>query len=85
MKLDLSGKWNNSLKAEINGGIGEVTLKLPRTTGVRVKVAGLGNIEAGGFKKEGGYYVNSAYRSDGTTLSIEINGGLGSVNLEMEK
>jgi hypothetical protein len=85
MKLDLSGNWSNNLEAEINGGIGEITLKLPRKTGVRVKVNGLGSIEHEGFKKEDGYYVNEAYKKTKSTLQIEINGGLGSVNLELEK
>jgi hypothetical protein len=85
MKLDLSGKWSNNLEAEINGGIGEITLKLPRKTGVRVKVNGLGSIENAGFKKVDGYYVNEAYKQTEATLHIEINGGLGSVNLELEK
>lgn len=84
MKIDLSGKWNNNLSAEINGGIGEITLKLPRKTGARVKVSGFGSIEAAGFKKEGGYYVNEAYNTTKTSLTIEVSGGLGSVNLELE-
>ncbi|QHT71390.1 DUF4097 family beta strand repeat protein [Rhodocytophaga rosea] len=85
MKLDLSGKWSNNLEAEINGGIGEITLKLPRKTGVRVKVNGLGSIGHEGFKKEEGYYVNESYKKTSSTLQIEINCGLGSVNLELEK
>jgi hypothetical protein len=85
IKLDLSGKWSNNLEAKINGGIGEITLKLPRKTGVRVKVNGLGSIENAGFTKQDGYYVNEAYKKTEATLNIEINGGLGSVNLELEK
>lgn len=83
--IDLTGKWLNDLEAEINGGIGEITLKLPRKTGVRVEVHGLGSIDANGFKKENGDYVNDAYDKTKSNLVIEINGGLGSVNLELEK
>jgi archaellin len=83
MKLDLSGKWQNDLDAQINGGIGEVRVKLPRRTGVRVKVNGLGSINAEGFRKENGYYVNEAYATSDTRLTLEINGGLGEVTLEL--
>lgn len=85
IKLDLTGKWTNNLTADINGGIGEVSLKLPKNTGVRVKISGLGSIEAPGFKKDGGYYVNNAYNKSDQLLTIDVSGGLGSVNLELEK
>jgi hypothetical protein len=85
MKLDLSGKWANNLKADIDGGIGEMSLKLPANTGVRVKISGLGSIEAPGFRKESGYYVNDAYHKTDHLLTIDISGGLGSVNLELVK
>lgn len=85
IKLDLTGKWSANLTADINGGIGEMTLKLPSTTGVRVRVSGLGSIEAPGFKKVDGYYVNSAYQKTDHMLTIDISGGLGSVNLELDK
>ncbi len=85
MKLDLTGKWSTNLTADINGGIGEMTLKLPAATGVRIRISGLGSIEAPGFKKQDGYYVNSAYNKTDHLLTIDISGGLGSVNLELQK
>jgi hypothetical protein len=85
VKVDLTGKWSNNLNAEINGGIGEITLILPKNTGVQVEISGLGSVEGTGFKKQDGYYVNNAYGKGGKSLMIEINGGLGSVNLELEK
>jgi hypothetical protein len=85
MNIDLTGKWTNNLTADISGGIGEVHLKLPKYTGVRVKISGLGNIDADGFKKEDGYYVNDAYNKSTYQLTINVSGGLGSVHLEMDK
>lgn len=83
LSLDLTGKWTNDLDADINGGIGDITLKLPKKTGVRVSINGLGSVEGSGFKKQGKYYVNEAYEKEGNKLEIDINGGLGSVKLEL--
>jgi hypothetical protein len=85
MKLDLIGKWNNSLTANIKAGIGSINLTLPRYVGTRVKVSGLGSIEANGFKQQDGYYVNDAYNKSTHQLTIDISGGLGNVTLEMGK
>jgi hypothetical protein len=49
-----------------------------------VKAKGLGNIEAGGLKKQGGYYVNDAYGKSAHSLDITVNGGLGSLHLELK-
>jgi hypothetical protein len=85
MKLDLTGKWNNSLTANIKAGIGSIDLILPRFVGARVKVSGLGSIEANGFKQQDGYYVNDAYNKSTHQLTIDISGGLGNVTLQMDK
>ena len=85
INLDLSGQRTTSLKASINGGIGSLNLVLPSKTGVRVKVNGLGGLDNNGFKKQGGYYVNDAYGKTPHALDITINGGLGNVELALEK
>ncbi len=84
LTLNLTGNRTTSLEADVNGGIGDLTLKLPRKTGVRVKVGGLGSIDADGFHKEGGYYVNDAYGKTANNLDIKVSGGLGSINLQLE-
>lgn len=85
INLDLSGNRNTNLKASINGGIGSLNLVLPRKTGVRVKVNGLGSLDTNELKKQGGYYVNEAYGKTSHSLEITINGGLGNVELALEK
>lgn len=85
INLDLSGNRNTNLKASINGGIGSLNLVLPRKTGVRVKVNGLGGLDTNELKKQGGYYINEAYGKTSHSLDITINGGLGNVQLALEK
>ncbi len=82
--INLDGKWKNDLEASIHGGVGEATLKLPRDVGVHVVAhGGLGAINASGFSKDGDAYVNEAYGKSPVTLRIEVEGGIGEINLEM--
>jgi hypothetical protein len=85
LTLNLTGSRTSNLKADISGGIGDLTLVLPRKTGVRVKVSGLGDIESGGLKKQGGYFVNEAYGKTPQHLDITVSAGLGAIKIELEK
>jgi N-terminal domain of toast_rack, DUF2154 len=82
--INLDGKWKNDLAASIHGGVGQAMLKLPRDVGVHVVAhGGLGAINASGFSKQGDAYVNDAYGKSPVTLHIEVEGGVGEINLEM--
>jgi hypothetical protein len=64
--------------------VGKATLQLPRDVGVRVVAhGGLGAINASGFSKEGDVYVNDAYGKSSVALRINVEGGVGEINLEM--
>lgn len=83
-KIDLTGNWKQDLDAVIEGGVGNAKLILPRDAGVHVTVqGGLGSVSAAEFKKEDGAYVNEAYGKSSVTLNIKIEGGVGSVVLEL--
>lgn len=82
VRLDLSGNWQQNLSASIKGGVGKATLVLPTTVGVRATVqGGLGQVNASGLNKDNGVYTNDAYGQSEVTLDIEIEGGVGEVNL----
>jgi hypothetical protein len=82
--VDLSGHWIQDLSAAMKGGIGRATMILPNTTGVRVKVqGGLGQVNAAGLNRDGDVYTNDAYGESEVTLDIEIEGGVGEINLEL--
>jgi len=82
--VDLTGNWQDDLDANVNGGVGELTLRLPRGVGVRVEVeAGLGTVNASGLTKDGDDYVNDAYGESEVTLRIDIQAGVGNINLEV--
>ena len=84
LNLDLSGKQEKDLEVNINGGVGAIKLTLPQQTGVRVSVNGLGGIDANDLIKKDGYYVNDSYGKTSESIEVEINGGLGSVELSLE-
>ena len=82
--VDLAGNWKNDLQARIHGGVGQATVKLPRDVGVRVRArGGIGEIRAGELKKDGDIYTNDAYGKSPVTLQVEVEGGIGQINLEI--
>ena len=82
--VDLTGDWKKDLSAQIHGGVGRATIRLPREVGVHVIAqGGIGAINANGFKKQGDAYVNDAYGKSPVTLQIEVEGGVGEINLEL--
>jgi N-terminal domain of toast_rack, DUF2154 len=80
--IDLDGAWQHDLVAAIHGGVGKVTLHLPSDVGVRATIhGGLGAIHAKGFSKKGDAYTNSIYGKSQVNLNIQVEGGVGEVNL----
>jgi hypothetical protein len=80
--VDLDGAWQHDLSASIQGGVGKLTLHLPSDMGVRARVqGGLGAIKADEFTKSGDTYTNSAYGKSRINLNIDIQGGMGEVDL----
>jgi len=81
--LDLIGDWKRDLEANVKGGIGQVTLRLPDKIGVRVQAQkAIGSIEATGLRKENGSYVNDALGKSQATLNLHIQAGIGEIRLE---
>jgi len=82
--VDLTGDYAQDFDASIEGGVGQATVLLPSEVGVKAKAeGGLGKINAEGLKREGDSYVNDAYGNSGVTLSVDVQGGVGQINLEV--
>jgi hypothetical protein len=83
--VDLSGERAKDLEAEIQGGVGEATVRLPKNVGVVAVVhGGLGSIDTHGLKEEDGQYVNEAYGKSPATIHLTVQGGIGSIKLQQE-
>ena len=84
--IDLSGDWARDLNVIVNAGAGDITVRLPRDVGARVKVnAGLGTIETRGLEQSENIYTNAAYGESEITLQVDIDAGIGQINLEVEE
>jgi hypothetical protein len=85
MALDLRGPHAADFRVRIDGGVGSGKLQLPGEVGVRVKVdGGLGSVNVHGLRKEGGAYVNDAYGRSPVTIDVDIDAGIGSLELTCE-
>lgn len=81
--VDLTGIQENDLNATIEGGIGDLTLRLPSDVGVRVDVEkGIGDIEANNLYVDGNTYFNDIYGKTNMTLHFDIEIGVGDIKLE---
>lgn len=84
--IDLSGDWARDLNVTIDAGAGDINVRLPKDVGARVQVdAGVGTIEAPGLKQDGNLYTNSAYGVSDVTLQVDMQAGVGQINLEIEE
>jgi hypothetical protein len=85
MNLDLRGPHAAGLSVKIDGGVGSGKIALPSDVGVRVKVdGGLGSINVHGLTKQSGAYVNEAYGKSPITIEVDIDAGIGSLDLRCE-
>jgi hypothetical protein len=83
-ELDLSGSWDHDVRATVSGGVGELSVILPKEMSVRVDAsAGLGNVTTSGLTQSGDGYVNEAYDSGGPTLTLQIDAGVGAIELSV--
>jgi hypothetical protein len=82
--VDLTGDYAKGFDASIEGGVGEATVLLPSEVGVKAKAeGGLGKINAEGLKRVGDSYVNDAYGESDVNLNVDVQGGIGAINLEV--
>jgi N-terminal domain of toast_rack, DUF2154 len=83
--IDLSGDWIRDLHVSIDTGAANIRLRLPKDLGVRVQVeAGPHTIEATDLTQDGDVYTNAAYGVSDVTMQVDIETGIGQINLEVE-
>ncbi len=82
LRVDLRGTPKNDYDVNLRGGVGEVTVYLPRDVGIVAEAhGGIGGINARGLDKRDGRYINQAYGHAKTTVRLDIKGGIGAINL----
>lgn len=82
LNLDLSGPWKKDFEGSIHGGVGEATIHLPRDVGVLVHArGGIGSVDVSGMRENGDEYTNDAYGKTPVTIHLNVEGGIGQINL----
>jgi hypothetical protein len=82
--IDLRGDWDHDVNATIRGGVGDLSILLPSTMGVRVTAdTALVNLSAAGLTHDDNTYVNATYGTAPYTLHIEVEAGIGAVELQV--
>lgn len=82
--VELNGDWEHNVDVEIQGGIGQIKLRLPENIGVRVNITkGVGDVDASGLYRRGNSYVNRAYDNADVILEVNIQAGVGQIDLEV--
>lgn len=81
--IDLSGPRTHDVSARIESGVGDLTLRLPRSVGAQVTAQsdGLGDFFADGERVNAAGWVNDAYSGSGPKIDIVLHRGIGNVRI----
>jgi N-terminal domain of toast_rack, DUF2154 len=83
--VDLTGDWAHNLDVTIDAGAANISVRLPRDVGARVKVEpGPHTIGATGLTQDGDFYTNTAYGVSDVTMQVDLKAGIGQINLEVQ-
>lgn len=82
LRLDLRGAPKHDYNVNIQGGVGEATIRLPKDVGVYATGSGgIGEIHTEGLRKQDDHWVNDAYNDAKVRIHVEVHGGVGQINL----
>ncbi len=82
---DFRGTPKRDYEIEINGGVGECEVRLPRGVGLRAEAeGGLGSIDVRGLEKKGKVWENEAFEKAKVKVRLRVKGGVGSIRIEAE-
>jgi len=82
--LDFSGDWQRDTRAEIDIGVGDLTIRLPRNLGVKLIVdkSFLTSLSVESFVKDRNEYISENYKEARYHLTLKVEAGIGDVNIE---
>jgi hypothetical protein len=83
--LDFTGPRKSDLNVSVKGGVGQATIRLPKDVGVHAHAAGgIGSIRSVGLHEDGSEYTNDAYGKSPHKITIDVQGGIGEIELIQE-
>jgi hypothetical protein len=82
LRMDLRGAPKHDYDVNIRGGVGEATVHLPRDIGIYATGSGgIGEIHTEGLHKQGDHWANDAYNNAKIRIHVDVQGGIGQINL----
>jgi hypothetical protein len=82
LNMDLRGTPKHDYDVHIHGGVGEATIHLPSGVGIYASGSGgIGEIRTEGLRKQGDHWVNDAYDDAKIRIRVDVEGGIGQINL----
>ncbi|MGH7579193.1 MAG: LiaF domain-containing protein, partial [Gemmatimonadales bacterium] len=81
--LDFAGAWTSSSQAEVKMAVGELTLRLPRRVGVRIRLDRfLASFDPAGLVRVGNGFQSPGYEKAERRLEIDVTTAVGGVKVE---
>lgn len=85
VSLDLSGAWQDGDSLDVGLTVGELTLKVPRSLGLRVTADRfLASIPEEGWTRSGNELLSPGYASATRILNVALDANVGSVKFDWE-
>lgn len=81
--LDLGGAWTNDARLDVRLTMGDLTLRLPRSVGVRVEMERfLSTFDEGGWTRDGSAYLSPGYATSRHKVAVSLATTVGNVDVE---
>ncbi|MEO8098864.1 MAG: toast rack family protein [Acidobacteriota bacterium] len=85
VEMDLRGSPKRSYDVRINGGVGQATVRLPRSVGISATAqGGIGDINVEGLEQRNGRWINPSQLNSPITIRVDVKGGVGEIKLIAE-
>jgi hypothetical protein len=82
LTLDFTGTWRQSLEADVDVGIGELNLVLPRDVGVSIQLSRfLASFDNAGFTRRGNAWYSANWDRARYRLTLDVNAAIGGVDV----
>jgi hypothetical protein len=80
--FDFGGEWQRSADVRILAGASQVTLRLPQDIGVRICPGEMHRESMDRLEAQGDCYVNALYGQSDITLNVDLDLGLGNLDVK---
>lgn len=85
VNADLRGNPKRSYDVQINGGVGQATIHLPKSVGISATaIGGIGEINVSGLEKRNNRWINPGHENDPVTIRLDVKGGVGQIDVVAE-